>query len=390
VLEKRWRTPGASLVKQSAQSERGQALILWILAATVILVMGAVVVDVGLWLTERRRAQNAADFAALAAATELHPGGDPVTVGERFAQRNGFGAPDATVTVTTPYNGDDDLVEVTIEQSAPMLFADIFGAGPFDIGARAVGTDPAQALDVVIILDRSESIEGGPKNSADVDKMKDGARAALKVFDPTKQHVALGVMSDTDPAYDGICGFTPGQWLAVPLRDDYKDASGALNASSDLVRGIDCLGLSDQGTNWELPIDAAITELQGGQLGARKAIILLADGHPQEPEPNPCQAAVNKANEAEAAAIEIYTIGYAVEHERCEKDSPSDWFATPLAEMAKDISINDNQRCVSQVHVDAENADPDHFFCQLRSVASLEPVFAQIAEELARDYRLEE
>jgi uncharacterized membrane protein len=105
-------------------------LILWVLAATVILVIGAIVVDVGLWLTERRKAQLAADFAALAAATELKTSdAAAVTKGLDFAARNGFEAPDATVTVTPQYSGDPDMVEVTIEQGSPLLFAGIFNVG---------------------------------------------------------------------------------------------------------------------------------------------------------------------------------------------------------------------------------------------------------------------
>ena len=126
-------------------AERGQALILWILAATVILVIGAVVVDVGLWLTERRQAQLAADFAALAAATELHePAGDPVAKGWSSHSETASMMRIRVWMVQVDPNYGPDMVEVTIEQDSPMLFAGIFGAGAFDIGARAVGTDPAE------------------------------------------------------------------------------------------------------------------------------------------------------------------------------------------------------------------------------------------------------
>ena len=54
-----------------AAGERGQALILFILAMTVIFVIGVIVVDFSLWLTERRGAQKDADLATLAGAMEL-------------------------------------------------------------------------------------------------------------------------------------------------------------------------------------------------------------------------------------------------------------------------------------------------------------------------------
>src|SRR3972149_4866634 len=51
--------------------EVGQALILWVLAATIIFAIGAITVDFGLWLTERRGAQKDADAATMAGAFEL-------------------------------------------------------------------------------------------------------------------------------------------------------------------------------------------------------------------------------------------------------------------------------------------------------------------------------
>ena len=155
--------------------ESGQALILWVLAATVILVIAAVVVDVGLWLTERRKAQLAADFAALAAASELRdPAGNPGARAEAraldFAGRNGFvhGSGGVDVEVFTPYEGDPGMVEVRITQNAPLLFSSIFGAAGFDIGARAVGTlgsGEAGPLDFVMILDRTTTMGDPPTSS---------------------------------------------------------------------------------------------------------------------------------------------------------------------------------------------------------------------------------
>ena len=51
--------------------EGGQTLIAFIMAMTVVFLIGAIVVDVGLWLSERRHAQSAADLSALAAAAKL-------------------------------------------------------------------------------------------------------------------------------------------------------------------------------------------------------------------------------------------------------------------------------------------------------------------------------
>jgi hypothetical protein len=57
--------------RSALHGDRGQALILFVLAMTVILVIGVIVVDFSLWLTERRGAQKDADLATLAGAMEL-------------------------------------------------------------------------------------------------------------------------------------------------------------------------------------------------------------------------------------------------------------------------------------------------------------------------------
>ena len=56
-----------------ASNERGQVIILVILVMTVTFVVGAIAVDLTLWLSERRGSQTDADFASLAGAFELMP-----------------------------------------------------------------------------------------------------------------------------------------------------------------------------------------------------------------------------------------------------------------------------------------------------------------------------
>jgi hypothetical protein len=130
------------VVHRRGRGEEGQVLIMWILIATIIFVIGAIVVDFGLWFTERRRAQTAADLAAIAAATMLDDSNaQTVALALDYADRNGYthdagpGLPN--VVVTPQYNGNPELVEVTVEDDAPVLFLDIFGVAG-DIGARAV------------------------------------------------------------------------------------------------------------------------------------------------------------------------------------------------------------------------------------------------------------
>jgi hypothetical protein len=135
------------------------------MGATVIFVIGAIVVDIGLWVSERRNAQAAADLAALAAATQLDPNNpnavsDAQAKGLDFAQRNGYDHtdPDITVTVTTPFQGAPDEVQVIIDEHGGSLFAGIFGINSMNVGATAVAAygESQPGPDVALFASRSD------------------------------------------------------------------------------------------------------------------------------------------------------------------------------------------------------------------------------------------
>jgi hypothetical protein len=123
-------------------SERGQGLILAMLAMTVVFAIGAIVVDFGLWLGERRGAQTDADFVALAGAWELlDSNGDPVgAANDSLASNDEQGnatLEDVTVDDTCFNQGQPDAVTVDVRHESDSLFAGIFGLFAPEIGARA-------------------------------------------------------------------------------------------------------------------------------------------------------------------------------------------------------------------------------------------------------------
>lgn len=124
-----------------AHRERGQVLILFVMGATVIFLIGAIVVDIGLWVSERRNAQAAADLASLAAATQLRdptdPNGAARAKGLDFARRNGF-EPGPNIDVQVNPDTGNETVEVTIDEQGVSLFAGIFGITSPHVGASAV------------------------------------------------------------------------------------------------------------------------------------------------------------------------------------------------------------------------------------------------------------
>lgn len=91
------------------RSERGAATVLVISFSAVLVVVGAACAVVGGLVIDHRRAQNAADLAALAGARSLADGQDACAAAADVATRN-----DATLTGCT-IAGDDVRVRVGVE-----------------------------------------------------------------------------------------------------------------------------------------------------------------------------------------------------------------------------------------------------------------------------------
>ncbi|HUF52952.1 MAG TPA: Tad domain-containing protein [Dehalococcoidia bacterium] len=130
----------AKTTVQPDVDESGQILIFMVLAMSVVFIIGAITVDVGLWLSERRGAQTDADFVALAGAWELI---DP-----------GAAEADAIAAATAALTGNDEqgnatfvdepevdlaerCVSVDVDHGSRPLFFQIFGLANPEIGAHA-------------------------------------------------------------------------------------------------------------------------------------------------------------------------------------------------------------------------------------------------------------
>jgi hypothetical protein len=136
-------------MSSATERERGQALALFSLCLTALLLTFALAFDAGAMMLERRDQQNAADAAAIAAARYIGSDIDKAReVAVEVAAANGYvdGVDSQTVTVTSPptdgaYAGEDDYIEVAIGSTRPSLFGAIAGVGSWPVGARAVATN---------------------------------------------------------------------------------------------------------------------------------------------------------------------------------------------------------------------------------------------------------
>jgi Putative Flp pilus-assembly TadE/G-like len=136
------------------QDETGSILVLFAVLLTLFLLVGAVVIDVGYWWANAKKAQIAADACALAAARDLPqdwgpPNGSPRTEcgigGTEYVLTNlpdqsdpNRGVKHLWTRVVTPYKGQSHRVEATVRIRVRTFFGKIVGSTYFDIERRAV------------------------------------------------------------------------------------------------------------------------------------------------------------------------------------------------------------------------------------------------------------
>ena len=121
------------------RDERGQTLAVVVVA--LLVVVAALVIDVGSWYLSQRRLQNAVDAAALAAAAKLPGDTDAAAkAAALYAQVNGATLAGRPLFQTTYLR--DDTVTVRASQDAPVFFARLVGIDGVAVHAHA----RAQAL----------------------------------------------------------------------------------------------------------------------------------------------------------------------------------------------------------------------------------------------------
>ena len=142
------------------RDERGQAFVLATLMITMLLGMGAFVLDVGSWYRTQRRLQGTADAAALAGAQMLpNSASNAVSTAQSYADKNGGDVAGADIVVTSKWQ-TNDTIAVKAAKTDPGIFSKILSIDSANISASAkarVGP-PHDALHVapmVVFCDHS-------------------------------------------------------------------------------------------------------------------------------------------------------------------------------------------------------------------------------------------
>ncbi len=121
-------------MKKLMKNEQGTVVVIVALAFAVIMVIVALVVDIGRLYLEYTKLSRGTDAAALAAAQELarNPSG-VVEVARDYAQRNGVDPDNIVVSVSA----SDKTVSVQGTENVTLTFAPIIGIRNSDVKARA-------------------------------------------------------------------------------------------------------------------------------------------------------------------------------------------------------------------------------------------------------------
>jgi hypothetical protein len=336
--------------------------------------------------------------------------------------------------VCNPYAGDlCNAIVVNASDSVNFYFAPVIGINQGSTGAvssvacKGYCGKAATPMDVMMVIDRTTSM-----STADLQQAKDAANSVLQIYSPKVQHVGLTVLpyggctavNQTNPNPSSV-------WNMVPLNSNYRNNNGTLNPASQLVQAINCLQRATGASSTPSPARACSTarpmpaanNLCGGQtnlgdpmlaaanylrLSGRPniphIIIFMTDGEANQPmNSQPCQYAVNAAQQAEGYGTVIYTIGFGVAYAApkdglCYNDYASPYKTGPagrgayattaLATMASvsDSGIQPTDNLPGGCASD-ENSDGDNYFC-LPKTSDLTAVFQQVAVSSLQHARL--
>ena len=335
----------------------------------------------------------------------------------------------ATTKTTTPTG---NVVVVQESGKSPTFFAKLFGFSSVTLRvtsvAMAKGTAPLP-INIFMVTDTTASMQSTDANCGITDWgtgfptptkedcAKWGIRMLLTGLNPSVQNVGLITFPPVNPASDGAeydcwspqfasggnscseAGIVPysctsGDFVVVPLKNDYLNSSGNLSSSSDLVGAVSwdgpttCqtkttgsgrgsttvinYGLQDPGgeqTRYGEAITAATGVLQETP-DVASAIIVLGDGTVNTGN-TPCSSAVTAAQAATTAGISVYAVGYDIPGGNCGDGGYT------YCQLMKNIASS-----ASNFYADTESANNGCPSTANGGLTSLGSIFKGLAEQL--------
>ena len=313
-----------------------------------------------------------------------------------------IGAGPTRYSTCDPTQGDMcNLVVVQGAQTTPYTLARVLGVNQGSTGVITAaacngpcGEAPVSPVDVVMIIDRTSSMNG-----TDTTNAKAAANSIVPLYNPAVQWLALGALGPSTNG--GGCAAAPATTIGTANAPDLRrwvpvglSGTGAMFSATytTVTTDINCYTNSSTGTDLADPVSMAAYELtKNGRAGVRKGIILETDGQPNAAVaggPNYCALASAAATAAKAQSIEIFTIGFGLDAasggDPACPDTSGTWkgqTATALLASMATSPVIGTTTCD-----DTENGDNDHFYCIGKTGAStdLTGIFKAAAGQLAK------
>ena len=182
----------------------------------------------------------------------------------------------------------------TITGTKTALPARVFRGDPVEIRLRIKPSCPGETFrdaDVVMVIDQSRSMAEAA-GGAGTQTKETAAKTAAKAFVDTS--LATGRTRVALVTFGGSAN------LGIGLSSD----------GAAIKRAVDAFPLLS-GTNISAGIDMAFNDVltPNARAGALKVIIVMSDGAPNAPSPNPDTAAVRSANAARLGGAQLYAVG---------------------------------------------------------------------------------
>lgn len=313
-----------------------------------------------------------------------------------------------------------NTIRVRDNKEVEFAFAPVIGTNEGNTGGLSgaackgnCGAGIHGPLDLVLVLDRTPSMR-----PQDITSLVGASRTLLEFLDPERHQVALVVHGPSVTRHgcpsSGIAQALThplfplngnSRWVAVGFRDDFHLSAvlpgeiPVLAGASDLVQGIDCLAVSQYGTDLGDPVYAAAEYLdENGRDGVPGGILFMTDGQPTLPNGNgstaneaDCRYALSRAADARDLGVAIITVAYRLQGVTLPCGNGPDRATELLAEMASDPMDGpptaDDTGCVSPADITTENQDGDHFFCA-PGPGELAQVFRDAAIQLTDQVQL--
>jgi Flp pilus assembly protein TadG len=232
----------------NARNERGQAVVLSVLALVALLGMSALVLDVGNWFRTKRRLQATADAAVLAGAQQLPQNASAAqAMALDYANKNGGDVKAADITVTTTFT-TNDTISVKAGKTEDGVFSKVIGIdnANIDASAKARVDAPLQARYVapmVVYCDhpllKNCTGTGNPKFQTNTelpfDKDSTGAPGAFGMLNLGKDNGGSGTPGSSEEAEWILHGFDK----LLPLGMYDSDPGAKFSSGGNVVQALE-------------------------------------------------------------------------------------------------------------------------------------------------------